>query len=203
MLSTLQSSSRFNETSLVFNISPQHFNNKKKINSKTYSKIVAILLLLFVSSEQHISDDNFYHHFSFFAINISLNIPLFRATGVFAACLLSCNVQRLPLCFSTGVCESRYRRAGSCKLLISLHIHQSLSLIESAYTCNHMLQPTDRSILSATGRDKLSPSAVPPRTLNVVFVYTLGLTLQKTVSVALVKLPLMCSNSLTACSRLN
>lgn len=168
MLSTLQSSSRFNETSLVFNISPQHFNNRKK---KSTPKHIANLwrycdFCLFPQSKTTHFRRQLLLFFFFAAINISLNIPLFRATGVFAACLLSCSVQRLPLCFSTGVCESCYRRAGSCKLQISLHIHQSLSLIEFAYTCNHMLQPTDRSILSATGRDKLSLSAVPPCTFE-------------------------------------
>lgn len=46
------------------------------------------------------------------------------------------------------------------------------SPIESAYTCNHMLQPSDRSIPSLNGRDMLSPSAVAPCTLNIVFRYT-------------------------------
>lgn len=86
--------------------------------------------------------------------------------------LLSCRVQKLQRSFSTGVCGSRCRRAGSCKLLISLRTHDSPSQIESAYTCNHMLQPSDRSIPLPTDKDKLSPSAVPPCTLNVVFRYT-------------------------------
>lgn len=52
------------------------------------------------------------------------NILLFSPTGFVVASLLSCRAQKLPLRFSTGVCESHCRRAGSCKLLISLRARE-------------------------------------------------------------------------------
>lgn len=101
------------------------------------------------------------------------NIPLFSVSGAFTVVSYRVEFSSSRASFSTGVCGCHSRRAASCKLLISLRTQDSPShLIESAYTCNHMLQPSDRSIPSPTGRDTLSPSAGPPCPLNIVFRYS-------------------------------
>lgn len=154
----------------------RHTHTKKENRTATHISKLRLRrgsCVFFLRVKKYISDSNFRRHFCFVLWWASFwNIPLFSVTGAFAAFLLSCWAQKLPLCFSTGVCGSHCRRAGSCKLLISLRTHESPSLIESAYTCNHILQPSDWSILSPTGRDKLSPSAVAPCTLNIIFIYT-------------------------------
>lgn len=116
-------------------------------------------------------------------------------------CLLSCGVQQLLFAFSTGVCGSHCRRAASCKLQISFHTRDSP--IESAYTCNHMLQPSDRSFPLPTGRDKLSPSTVPPCTLNILFRYTWTHFTYLQSAFMLVRLLLMCLSTPTVNLRLN
>lgn len=124
----------------------------------------------FLRAKKHILDDNFC--FCFFSPPICFYRQhwTFQSDWCVNHCLLSCGVQQLLFAFSTGVCGSHCRRAASCKLQISFHTHDSP--IESAYTCNHMLQPSDRSFPLPTGRDKLSPSTVPPCTLNILFRYT-------------------------------
>lgn len=154
----------------------QHFTpvkTDKKWQRTAPHECIKILLVLrlcvcFLRAKKHILDDNFCLFCShlFFTVNVGLFSLTAALTG--ASYRVEFSSKRSP--FSTGVCGSRCRRAASCKLQISLHTRDSP--IESAYTCNHMLQPSDRSFPLPTGRDKLSPSTVPPCTLNILFRYT-------------------------------
>lgn len=108
----------------------------------------------------------------------------------FSACLLatgfSLNVPTLQRVPSSLIAASSAAPALLCNRCLWILQHESrllqtpdkplysrlaLSLIESAYTCNHMLQPSDRTVPSPTARDKLSPSAVPLCSLNKLFRY--------------------------------
>lgn len=60
------------------------------------------------------------------------------------------------------------------------HPHPATHLIESAYTCNCVFQPSDRSRVSTSDRDKLSPSLRPPHVLWIHYFNTPGLTSHNT-----------------------
>lgn len=101
--------------------------------------------------------------------------PAWSASGALVAFRLSRDSEgppSAPLRLSTGVCGSRRRSVASCKFQISLGDHERPpDLRESAYSCNCVLRPSDRSG-GAAEIPYLHRLWTPPPPLTALFQHT-------------------------------